>query len=234
MGEGHIDNEPVLQVGIFNSQTNCFDYYTPDEIPHVEELKKRGRETKNIKLTLIFRNDEENKLLLSKLTQQGYKMSDQVTSMDWPDEVKSQNQTLAGGQITLDRVISRGLCKIAFNYLAFSQGSTFVCGSDFHGIRKFIRYDQGSQNEFFFPNQPAILEEDKIFGIKQTHGHLIVLGWNRSTLEARLSLFNMWTFLIKLSTLHGGFWMPINGGHHFDMKSRTVAPLVHINKRFLI
>jgi len=231
----HIDNLPVLQVGIFNNLTNRFDYYEPEEIPNVEVLKKEGMETKGIKLNLIFKDEgHEKQLLVNKLREQGYNFTDAVTSMEWPEEVKRQNQTWVIGDIKIDRVISRGFCKIAFNYLAVSQGRDFTLSSDFHGIRNFIRNDHGNQNEFFFVNQPPILEDDRRFKIRETQGHLIILEWQGMNLNARLSLFNMWTFLIKLSTHHSGLWIPIKGGHHFDIKSRTVNPLVSIHKSLLI
>ena len=230
-----VDNVPDLQVGIFNSLTNDFDYYEPDEVPRIESLKKEGRETKGLKINLIFKNDEEKQVLLSKLKEQGYKTEDKVTSMEWPEELKQQKQTWVAGQITLDRIVSRGLCKIAFNYLAFVQGRSFVLSSDFDGIRNFIRNDQGNQNKFFFVNQSPILDDDRRFGIRETKGHLIVLEWNgTTTLQCRLSLFNMWTHLIRFCIHYRGVWLPINSGHHFDIKSRTVNLLVSINKNLLI
>ena len=41
-------------------------------------------------------------------------------------------------EITLDSIIMRGFCKIAFNYLAFVAGSDFVLLPEFDAIRRFI------------------------------------------------------------------------------------------------
>jgi len=230
-----IDNEPVLQVAFLNNLTNSYEYYEPFEIPGIEELKNRGIDVNHLKWNLINKNDKEKEFLIEKLKERGYKLEDSEVPIEWPEDLKNQKQTTVIGDIRIDRVISRGLCKIAFNYLAFiTKGTGFVLGPDFHGIRNFIRNDQGNQNEFFFVNQPPILEDDRRFKIKETHGHLIILDWQGLNLSARLSLFNMWTFLIKLSTLHGGLWVPVKGGHHFDVKSWDVNPLISINKNFLI
>lgn len=229
-----MDNEPVPQAGIFNNLINREEYYPLGEIPKVDDLKEQGREIKNLKVTLISRNDEEKQLLVNELNEKGFKLSDEEIPIEWPEEVKNGKQTEGIAQFTLDRVIARGLCKIAFNYLAHTAPGAFIIGPDFDGIRNLIRNDQGNLDEFFFVNQPPILEFEKKFEIKETDGHLIVLEWEKTNLHCRLSLFGMWTFLIRLSRLHGGLWIPIKVGHHFEMKSRAVNPLVVMDKRFLI
>ena len=144
------------------------------------------------------------------------------TDKEWPDFVKRRNQTLVAGEIKIDRIIYRGICKIVFNYLTYIQGKEFVLSSNFDEIRNFIRYDKGNYNDFFFVNQPHILANDRKlskFNAKETCGHLVVLGWNGMTLQGRISLFNLNTYMVRLCTNYAGIWMPIKSGHHFDVTS---------------
>lgn len=228
-----IDIEPVLQVGIFNVLSNRFDYYEPEDIPSADTLRKLGRELKNLRFDFITKDDAALQILLNKLKEKGYKDIRLESFREWPESVKRRNETLIAGEIRLDRVIYRGLCKIAFNYLAFVQGKSFVLAPDFDKIRNFVRNDQGNPDEFFFVNQPPILENDRRFGIKETRGHLIVLEWHSISLQVRLSLFNLNTYLIRLCNRYEGIWVPIKIGHHFDIESRIVAPLLSVSRKFL-
>ena len=228
-----IDIEPVMQAGIYNITTNRFDYYEPGDIPTAETLKKSVQDLKNLRFDFITKDDAELQKLLTILEEKGYKKVKLEAFREWPEHVKKRNETLVAGEIRLDRVIYRGLCKIAFNYLAFVQGKAFVLSDDFNGIRDFIRNDCGDSHDFFFVNQPPILENDRRLGIRETRGHLVVLEWNGMSLQVKLSLFNLNTYLIRLCNRYGGLWVPIKSGHHFDIESRTVTPLLAVNKKLL-
>ena len=201
-GKDIIDIEPVLQVGIFNKLLNRFDYYELDDIPAFDQLKKQGRELKGLKFDFIYKDKHELNILLERLKGKGYKEVKMDTDKEWPDFVKRRNQTLVAGEIKIDRIIYRGICKIVFNYLTYIQGKEFVLSSNFDEIRNFIRYDKGNYNDFFFVNQPHILANDRKlskFNAKETCGHLVVLGWNGMTLQGRISLFNLNAYKIRAS-----------------------------------
>ena len=53
-------------------------------------------------------------------------------------------------------------------------------------------------------------------------------GW-----QVKLSPFNLNTYLIRLCSNFGGVWMPIKNGHHFDVESWAVNPLISVNRRLL-
>lgn len=130
-----IDIEPVAQVEIFNNTDGRFDYYEPAEIPSADDLKKEGRELKNLRFDFISKDEVEEQSLLGKLKEKGYGDIKLEKPRGWPEYVKRRNETLVAGEIRLDRIIYRGLCKIAFNYLAFIQGREFALSKDFDGIR---------------------------------------------------------------------------------------------------
>jgi hypothetical protein len=228
-----IDNEPLLQVGIINKTGDKFVYYEPHDIPDAASLESQGRSLKGLRCDFIAKDDKELNFLIEKLRKKGYKNIKLEQAREWPECVRKRNSTLVAGHIQIDRIIYRGLSKIAFNYLCYIKGVDFVLVEDFNPIREFIRFDRGNADQFFFVNQPPILHNDRILGIRETRGHLIVIGWKGLSLQVRLSPFNLNTYLVRLCNNFHGIWMPIKNGHHFDVASWTINQLMSVNRRLL-
>ncbi len=49
---------------------------------------------------------------------------------------------------TMDTTRFRAIAKIAFNYLAYTNGATVTLHSDFDPVRRFIRYGDGTYRDF--------------------------------------------------------------------------------------
>lgn len=235
---GETDLEPALQVGFYHTERQLPDYFEPQNIPTAKELKALGYDiSRERTIILMARTEQEMALLLKALKDKG--MNVQPTKeMDWPKSVETKNQTWTRGIITVDQIIQRGFCKIAFNYLAYTQGREFALHENFNAVREFIRYGCGDSKEYFFANQPPILHNDKLFrkrGIdaRETEGHLLVLEWRGSDLVALVSFFNHTTYLIRLVKHFSGIWRPISVGHHFDVEPREVNEMVSVNRRLL-
>lgn len=229
---GVIDILPKVQAGFFNKNTQEYDYFEPQDIPTAKELEGKGYEIKGKSISLMADNEKEMDNLLKALKEKGMEVKPQE-QLEWPDEVKKQNQTLVKSQIKIDPTIYRGFAKIAFNYLTFIAGKEFVLKTDFDGIRRFIRYGEGNHNEYFGVNEPPILHIDRIFNIQTTTGHLITVGWDGMNLVSRLSIFNITTYLIKLCNNYEGIWIPLKSGHHFDIHTKEISELHAINRKLL-
>jgi len=222
--------EMVLQAGFYNKFKHEYDYFEPEDIPRADDLLKNGYDFKNKMVWMIAKEGSELDSLVELLNKKGV-------------QVKSNNhlvrQTKEGEKVTvesnlvIDRVIFRGLSKIAFNYLALIAGKDLVLDSAFDQIRRFIRNDEGKSENFVAVNVPPILYEDQRlekFRAKVTQGHLIIVGWKEPDLFSKVSLFNTTTYLIKLCQRFSGIWRPIKAGHHFNIKNRRVERLGSISK----
>lgn len=224
---GEIDFETtVTQAGFFKKDKQEYDYFEPQEIPTAKELKERGYELKII--DLITNNDEDMNYLLEVLKEKGMDIKS-IKEIEWPENKKERNQTLIEVIPIIDRIIYRGLSKIAFNYLACVVGKELVLLEDFNGIRNFIRYDEGNSNDYFVGKEPPILYEDRIlrrYNMKVTEGHLIIVEWRGMNLISKISIFNMATYLIRFCRNFSGVWRPISYGHHFDINSKEVSELI--------
>lgn len=230
-GKGGV--EKLVQAGFYNKKNNEYDYFEIGNIPSATELLEQGYDIKERIIRLIG-DSEEVKLLENELKEKGISLkgeSELIKESDHGQMVTVESEAI------LDRVIIRGICKIAFNYLAYLAGERFVLSKDFDGIRYFIRNDTGNCEKYLSVNQPPILYDDRELekhGIKVTEGHLIILGWeNDRKLFSRLSLFNTHTYGINLSDNYNGLWIPIQSGHYFDIVTKEVSKLLFASNQLI-
>lgn len=231
-----IDLETVMQAGFFNKDKQEYDYFEPQDIPTEKELKERGYELEKKIIDLITNNDEDMNYLLKVLKEKGMdiKLGEEI---EWPEDKKKRNQTLVKVARKIDRIICRGISKIAFNYLTYVMREDLVLREDFNGIRNFIRYDEGNSNEYFSVNELPILYEDGIlrkYNMKVTKGHIIIVKWRGMNLISKIRIFNMETYLIELCRNFSGVWRQINYGHHFDINSKEVSKLIIASSRLML
>ena len=228
---GKMFGEKVVQAGFYHKEKMEYEYFELGDIPFSTELIERGYEIKNCTIWLIGDIDEV-KLLKYELEGKGIPLkNDEEVQKVIPDGI-----FLILAEATLDRVIMRGICKIAFNYLAYIAGKHFVLNKNFNEIRKFIRYDQNNEEEYLSVNQLPILHDDQWlarFAMKVTIGHLIVLEWKGKKIVSKVGLFNTHTYLINLCKSYDGIWIPLTGGHHFDIENKEVTKLLSIPKRLI-
>lgn len=230
---GRIAIEEAVQAGFYHTERNEYDFFEPNDIPTGKELVERGYALKNAQIWLIAEDGEEFDKLIGKLNEQGInvKSKTDLIKQEPPGEIVPVET-----DITLDRTIMRGFCKIAFNYLAFVAGSDFVLAPDFDDVRRFIRFDEGHSDIFFGVNLPPILYDDQLLdkiGTKVTEGHLIIVGWRGKRVVSKLSLFNTLTFGINLCHNFNGIWRLIKSGHHFDVETKEVTKLDSLAKNLM-
>lgn len=224
--------EKLIQVGIYNKEKDKYDYFELGNIPHDKELSEQGYDIKSGTVWLIGIGDEID-LLQKELEEKGFPLRGNPYLIEKfnPDE-KYEFEV----DVTCDRVIMRGICKITFNYLAYTAGKHFVLKSSFDGLRNFIRFDTGDCDKYIKFNLKPILHDDQILekqNKKVTVGHLIILEWKRNAIISKVSLFNSNTYGIMLTDYYDGLWIPLACGHHFEIQTKEVSKLLAINKRLI-
>lgn len=231
---GTIAIEKAVQAGFYHTQRAEYDYFEAAYVPTNKELLDNGYDLKDAPIWLIAEEGAELDALIITLVEKGIKLSAKT------DMVK---QNTPGDilpivtDITLDRTIMRGFCKIAFNYLTLVAGTDFVLSPVFDGIRRFVRSNNGDCLQFFAVNLPPILHDDQRLekaGKKVTEGHLIIVGWQGNRLVCKISLFNEQTFGIFLCQDFEGIWRPIKCGHHFDVETKKVTKLISVSKTLIL
>lgn len=230
---GHIGIEKAVQAGFYHTERNEYDFFEPKDIPTGKELVERGYAVNNDQIRLIAEDGEELDKLIGKLKEQGINVNSKT---DFINQDSLGELVPVETDITLDRTIMRGFCKIAFNYMAFVAGCSFVLEPDFDDVRRFIRFDEGNSDNFLGVNLPPILYDDQILdkiGAKVTDGHLLIVGWRGKKVVSKLSLFNTLTFGVNLCHNFNGIWRPIESGHHFDVKTKGINKLVTLSKSLM-
>lgn len=234
LGENdRIDVEKELQAGFYNTLRRVYDYFEPNDIPTAEELCLKGYDLKTKKIEIIAEEGREYNFIVQHLASLGIKLK--LDEMTTAKDISAENIEIES-DILLDKTIMRGLCKIAFNYFAFTVNKPFVLNKAFDPIRRFIRFGEGKGDDFLGVNLPPILYYDQKlekYGAKVTEGHLIILGWNGNRLVSKLSLFNSLTYGVEFCKNFDGVWLPINSGHHFNLKTKEISKLLSLSKQML-
>jgi hypothetical protein len=131
-------------------------------------------------------------------------------------------------EYVLDHVMARCVAKIAFNYLAWTMGPSFLMNPSFDEIRAYIlRGEFGPGQSFFSIRETSILLEEQA-GSKVTNGHVMAINWGLvpDQIIGYVSLFNSVPYSVVLSHKYVGLWLDLRVGHHFDVKTKKISRLV--------
>lgn len=148
-----------------------------------------------------------------------------AVEMERPAELQKPSMLLEI-EGTIDSRVLRAVGKIAFNYLAFTQGTTFALSSDFDEMRAFIRGD-GTKPAGRVSLDPILANETRE---TRTHEmHVILAERDEREIWARVSLFNSFSYHFRVCR-HTAVWYALHSGHTFDPIERKIHKLTPIPK----
>lgn len=126
----------------------------------------------------------------------------------------------------IDHKILRAVSKIAFNYLAYWEGSKFITGTSFNNIRSYIRLGNIPDYHLCIPTDLPVLSDEPIEG-KRVIAHMITVNYAKDGLSimAQVTLFNNMKYLVSLSHNFNGDRRKITRGHLFAPQSGCIIPL---------
>jgi hypothetical protein len=192
-----------------------------DLIPaHLKAVSRHENEAK-----IVCKSDEEFERIAAKLTD-----LDIIPTVLSRQEISSFPVERFRVRIgyRLDHVMARCVAKIAFNYLAWTMGPSFLMNSCFDEVRGYIlRDDLGARQSFVSIRNTSILLEEQT-GPKVTHGHVMAINWGLlpDQIIGYVSLFNSVHYSVVLSHKYVGLWFDLSVGHHFDMKTKKISKLI--------
>jgi hypothetical protein len=119
----------------------------------------------------------------------------------------------------------RGLCKIAFNYMALIKGSDFALSPSFDSMRAFIRYEIGGAEGRAYIKPNAIIAQEILKNERWTDGHILTIEGRPkdANVLAQIALFNSIPYHIPLCRDYRGEWFA--QGKHFHTETWTVSDL---------
>lgn len=182
---------------------------------------------------LVFNSEPMKQRLIRLLADRGIKYQEITEESMLPTQ--TGEQALVEVRAVLDDMILRCIAKIAFNYLAKIMGIDFVTKQEFDSIRTYVRYGKGPGYDVVRVEREPILAHDSV-RLCQTSGHLVTVGWSADgrNLIGQVSLFNFTAYRIILLRSFSGIWRPIRRGHHFDIESLEVEPLLGVSNQFVL
>jgi hypothetical protein len=223
---------PVPQIGFKRRGVEGYDFYPLWELPSKDELDATVYDIDHPRGLMII--GCKHKDATKRLNQKGFNVKfgedvyDCIDQSDWDLECETQ--------WTIDDTVKRSIAKIAFNYLAFCQGSELVMSEKFNDIRNFIRWNKKPGYSFFEMDDRTILADEPQEG-KSRLGHIITVNWasdNRSVI-AQVALFNLIRYRVSLAKdftiLHRPF--KIASGHFFNLTTRDILPLTSVDTRII-
>lgn len=218
--KGDIVVKPLPQVGFFLTPGNRHEYFLLDDIPTASELERRGFDSQHPRSIVGLEVDVHE--LTERLRAKGIPFNYRGPLV--PGE--RLETILVHFEGTIDHTIFRAIAKIAFNYLALSEGSDFVHHPDFDRARHYIRWGHFPGYKMIQMDEAAILEGEPIEGLRAL-GHLITMSWaqdGRSVLS-QVSLFNWMTYRICLAPDFTGPRPDLIMGHLFNVSNGQILEL---------
>lgn len=123
------------------------------------------------------------------------------------------------GQIDLR--VWRAIAKIAFNYLASTQGSQYVLDEKFDKIRLFIVGTATDRAMVRLLNSPILSNES--YHWRSFEGHLVAYQTEGRSLRGKVALYNTITYEVMLCS-DLGLYYALKSGHAFDpIQERSVS-----------
>jgi hypothetical protein len=210
----------IPQVGFLLAPDNKYEYFLLDDIPTKAELDNRGYQARHPRSIVGLKVGSEEITELLRVKGFSFRYMGPVVSNEQLDTIVCN---VTG---TIDHVIFRAIAKIAFNYLAYWEGTDFVQHPDFHKAREYIRWGHVPVDALIRSDETAILQDDPREG-PRTLGHLITVGpalYGRSIL-AQVSLFNWRRYLVHLARDFTGPRLRHGRGHLFNVADRHILTL---------
>jgi hypothetical protein len=224
----------VGQIAFRRKDTNEWEFFEVQDIESKDDLEKKGFVVKGERtLKMLFSSVQEREEIKRQLEEKGFKIN--MDEEDLPFDLRDDIVDL---QIrgTIDRVIYRGIGKIAFNYLAYHHGKDFALNENFNEMRDFVRNGTDKGFRPVVVQKSPILHYEKRFGMQETGGYIITLERNalKSMIISRVTLFNEIVYQAILCRDFRGLYREILTGHHFDVDSKKITRLLVLPKGFFI
>jgi hypothetical protein len=202
--------EPLPQVGFRKPGESDYNWLLEEEL----ELTERWNHYREDAEIIIAGSSEEVQARIAKqLARLDLRIKKLVPIPSPRREVEVFAEPL------LDDIIFRGVAKIAFNALAYSQGPRYVLMSDFDSIRDYVRLGKTLRQPPVVVRGGPMLRGDDLF-----HGHDVILRRNQRGIECLVSLFNHHVYRIALcSDYTGTLWHPLNEWNRFDPRTHVIS-----------
>jgi len=170
-------------------------------------------------LVILSCRDEDTKNRIQealKLYNKGIEVMDDI-----PGPQKGDKVLVAVDAIIEDDLVNRAIAKVAFNYLAYTQGKEFVERPMFNPIRSYIRKDSSTQKFVKRINPIKLFGDTQEARRRKGHVTTVDLSSDKRTVIGIVEFFITLAYQVNLGT-YGNITIPISAGHYYDNISKEV------------
>lgn len=210
---------PLPQVGYRRLGEARFEWLLESELT---DEKLAPYRSSGWQINVIGPTDADHERLIARIQVHGVAFKRQSAQQLQIHNEKNEVTVLT--EATLDISIQRAIAKIAMNFAAHVVSADFVRNTSFEAARGFIRFGLRPGFQVVALSDTPILADDGV-NFRQTKGHLIVIGWESSSIVVRFSPFNFITYRIVLGQTFDGIWRDIAAGFLFDYEHHEIVQL---------
>jgi hypothetical protein len=222
-GREGLGSRPVPQVGFERRDRTGWDYFTESELREAGDLRARFETEWEAGVKhVVAPTQDVHERLMALMREHGVPLK----GKDLESGITPEGMGEASVAWIFDLTLARAIAKIAFNYLAKTQGAEFARRPEFDAVRQFIREGEGRPPYFVQPQEGPVVEHR--FGGPPPRCHVITLYWaeDQPWILCRLSPFNHHAYLVRLCTdLRGPLVREVKSGHLFDLDTLEARQL---------
>lgn len=209
------------QVGFTLSDGSGYKFFGLDELPTREQLSS-GTYDLSQPRSIVFNSAVRALDAEAALRERGIKFVKQGEYIDF-QEGDAVDCNLSG---CVDQDVMRGVSKIAFNYLAYTQGMDFVLDDNFNSIRAYVRHGVEAPYPLVEIKESSVFADEPAQGFRRL-GHIITVNWasDGSSIVAQVSLMNFLRYSVCLCRDFIGEKRDIKTGHFFNVAGKCVNRL---------
>ncbi|HYT83098.1 MAG TPA: HNH endonuclease [Gemmatimonadales bacterium] len=214
----------VPQVGFQRNDGDGWDYFAEGDLRRETGIAARLMGTHTKRRVILFNSDEWRDRLMATIAEVGIPFKKEGEFSGFPPFERGEVTTLV--EARFDDILARAVCKIAFNYMAKTQGAEFALRQEFDAARRYVRYAEGKDGGFLTFDRETRFRNSA--GETRQHvAHLLTLEWNgeREELIGIVHLFGATQYAVRLCTRWDGIWRRIMSGHLFDLEDMEVTEL---------
>ena len=193
------------QAAFLEKATSRWVYLTSYELEHGALADQSRFDLAN---TRIFGSSEsERAAMLSQLADLGitFNNTKDIETTSGPFDGRDLEVEIT---FTVNKGIRRCVAKYVFNYLAHECGRRFVLGTDFDGIRRFIRYGEVTGTDLVLENKNLNTREWFNGDADEPKTHALSVCWGQNdSVIGWVSLFGCMSYTILLAQRYRSLWM---------------------------
>jgi hypothetical protein len=212
--------KPLPQVGFMMSMPEGYRYFLLNQIPTQAELDGLGYQPTHPRPVVGLEVDPDE--LTGLLAEKGiaFRHQGSLAPDAFLDTIGCDLEVL------IDDVTFRSVAKIAFNYLAYWEGASFVQHPAFDKARRYIRWGHAPGYELIRVAQASVLGDEPEEGQRRL-GHLITVSWATDGVSvfSQVALFNWMTYQVSLAHDFTGPPPELTRGHFFNVANHQIFEL---------